>query len=310
MSAPPAAVVRTYRPRRPVDLRLTLGVAARPRVMTVSRDGEVWRATRTPEGPASLHLRTVAGGDVVARAWGPGGSWAVEHVPDLIGDTDDVDGFVPPARSLVASIAARLPGLRIPRTRAVGEFLLPVVLEQKVIGKEARRSYAELVARFGEPPPGPAGVIPSGLRLPPAPEVVAAIPAFAFPRLGVERKRADTLRRAAASARRLDACVDVPLPEAHRRLRLVPGVGAWTAAEVAAVALGDSDAVSIGDYHLPNLVSWALAGEPRGTDERMLELLEPYRGHRGRVVRLLERSIRHAPRYGPRLPFRDVAGTA
>ena len=76
------------------------------------------------------------------------------------------------------------------------------------------------------------------------------------------------------------------------------------------VALGDSDAVSVGDYHLPNLVSWALAGEPRGDDDRMLELLEPYRGQRGRVVRLLERGVRHAPRYGPRLALRDLRGTA
>jgi 3-methyladenine DNA glycosylase/8-oxoguanine DNA glycosylase len=118
------------------------------------------------------------------------------------------------------------------------------------------------------------------------------------------------LRRVAGDAARLDACVDVPLTEAHRRMQLVPGVGAWTAAEVAVGALGDSDAVSVGDYHLPNLVSWALAGEARGTDDRMLELLEPYRGHRGRVVRLLERSIRHAPRYGPRLSLRDLPGTA
>ena len=70
--------------------------------------------------------------------------------------------------------------------------------------------------------------------------------------------------------------------------------------------LGDSDAVSVGDYHLPNLVSWALAGEPRGNDDRMLELLEPYRGHRGRVVRLLEKGIGHAPRYGPRLALREI----
>ena len=53
------------------------------------------------------------------------------------------------------------------------------------------------------------------------------------------------------------------------------------------MALGDADAVSVGDYHLPSLVSWALAGERRGTDERMLELLAPFAGHRGRVIRLL-----------------------
>ena len=88
----------------------------------------------------------------------------------------------------------------------------------------------------------------------------------------------------------------------------MPGIGPWTAAEVGVRALGDQDAVSVGDFHLPHLVAFALAGEPRGSDERMLELLEPYRGQRARVVRLLEMSGLQAPRYGPRLPERRIDG--
>jgi hypothetical protein len=38
----------------------------------------------------------------------------------------------------------------------------------------------------------------------------------------------------------------------------------------------------------------------------MLELLEPYRGQRGRAVRLLELSGIRAPRYGPRLAPRRI----
>ena len=52
-------------------------------------------------------------------------------------------------------------------------------------------------------------------------------------------------------------------------------------------ALGDPDAVSVGDFHMPHAVAWFLAGEPRATDERMLDLLEPYRGQRARAMRLI-----------------------
>jgi hypothetical protein len=54
-------------------------------------------------------------------------------------------------------------------------------------------------------------------------------------------------------------------------------------------------------------VSFALAGEPRADDDRMLELLEPYRGQRARVVRLLEAGAPTAPRRAPRAQLRDIA---
>ena len=98
-----------------------------------------------------------------------------------------------------------------------------------------------------------------------------------------------------------------PAP-AYARLRAIPGIGPWTAAEVGMRAFGDPDAVSVGDFHLPNMVAWALAGEPRGTDERMLELLEPYRGQRGRVLRLLELSGVGPPRRAPRLSPQPIDG--
>ena len=99
----------------------------------------------------------------------------------------------------------------------------------------------------------------------------------------------------------------MPLPGAYARLRALPLVSPWTAAEVGLRALGDADAVSVGDFHLCHAVCWALAGEPRGTDERMLELLAPYAGHRARVVRLIEVAWIHAPRRGPRMAPRSIA---
>jgi 3-methyladenine DNA glycosylase/8-oxoguanine DNA glycosylase len=80
----------------------------------------------------------------------------------------------------------------------------------------------------------------------------------------------------------------------------LPGIGRWSSAEVAQRALGDADAVSVGDYHVAKDIGWAMTGAPVD-DDGMLELLEPYRGHRFRVQRLIELSGIHRPRRGPRM---------
>jgi 3-methyladenine DNA glycosylase/8-oxoguanine DNA glycosylase len=289
----------TLRPVLPVDLRLTLGPLRRgsdPSFL-VERSGAWWRATRTPHGPATARY-AVQAGTVSVRAWGPGAPWCLETAGELLGGRDRLDGFEP--LGLVRELHRRLPGLRISRSRAVFEALVPSILEQKVTGQEARASYRALVRAWGAAAPGPAPLL-----LPPGPEALAVRAYWEFHPLGVERKRATTIRAAATRAARLEEAAALPGQAARLRLQAVPGVGPWTAAEVAIVALGDADAVSVGDYHLPSLVSWALAGEPRGTDERMLELLAPYAGHRGRVLRLLRQSGRWAPRFGPRMRVRS-----
>jgi 3-methyladenine DNA glycosylase/8-oxoguanine DNA glycosylase len=256
------------------------------------RGDEVWRATRTPEGAATGRYRLERGRAAVAvEAWGPGAAWLVEHAPDLLGLGDEVASFDAAAHPVVARVARERAGVRMPRSHAVYEALLPAVLAQKVTGNEAKRSWRWLVERWGEPAPGPS----TGLRLPPAPEVLAAVPYHALHPLGVERKRAEVLRAVAREAAALDAA------PSRARMEAIRGVGPWTSAEVARVALGDADAVSVGDFHLPHTVAWALAGERRGDDARMLELLAPFAPHRGRVCRLLELAGLFAPRRGPRL---------
>jgi 3-methyladenine DNA glycosylase/8-oxoguanine DNA glycosylase len=288
------------RPRLPVDLRLTLGPLRRgPGDPTnlVERSGAWWRTTRTPQGPATVCYRADAGGIRVA-AWGDGAEWCLAAAPELLGARDSLEGFAP--TGLVAELHRHFPGLRIPRSRAVFEALLPSILEQKVTGREAHNAFAAIVRALGEPAPGP---VP--LRLQPAPEVLATTPYWAFHPLGVERKRTAAVQLAASRARRVEETLAMAPADAHRRLQALPGVGPWTSAEVAIVALGDADAVSVGDFHLPHLVSHALTGEPRGTDERMLELLAPWPGHRGRVLRLLTRSGRYPDRRGPRMAVRS-----
>jgi 3-methyladenine DNA glycosylase/8-oxoguanine DNA glycosylase len=143
------------------------------------------------------------------------------------------------------------------------------------------------------------------LLVAPEPAQLRTITSATWHGLGVERRRAETIRRAATVAAALEAASDAAT--LRQRLTGIPGIGPWTAAEVAIVALGDPDAVSVGDYHLPHAVTWTLAGEPRGDDARMLELLAPFAGHRGRVVRLIEAGGMTAPRRGPRMPLRHIA---
>lgn len=257
-------------------------------------DGVVWRTALTPAGPASVAIDATG----AARAWGDGRGWALAAVADWCGRRDDASGFAP-AHPVLRAAWRRHRGLRVPRTGLVLEALVPAVLEQLVTGMEARRSWRELLTRFGRPAPGPA---PAGMRVFPPPAVWRRLPSWEWHRAGVDGRRARTIAGAAAVAPAVEALSALAPAEAARRLQALPGVGAWTAAEVAQRAWGDADAVSVGDLHLPTTVGWALAGRPFD-DAGMLAALEPYRPHRYRVTRLLElsgRAPRFAPRYAPK----------
>jgi 3-methyladenine DNA glycosylase/8-oxoguanine DNA glycosylase len=291
-----------WRPQQSVDVRATLGPLIRGRgdpTNRVAADGTFWRTCRTPEGPATLALQQQKGA-VHATAWGPGAEWVIASVPELLGARDDVSSFTPAHPLLRRAHAAHL-GMRVPRTGLVFESLVPAVLEQKVTGIEARQSWRQLVSRFGEQAPGPA---PKGMRVPPDAPAWARIPSWEWHRAGVDGKRSATVVQAARVAGRLAETVAMSSAAALQRLRAVPGVGAWTAAETAQRALGDADAVSVGDLHIPRLVGWALAGRPVD-DDGMLELLAPYAPHRHRVVRLVEMSGARSPRFAPRYAPRD-----
>ena len=294
---------RVYPLDAPFDLTSTLGILSRGAgdpTLRLAR-GRAWRATRTADGPATVTIVQDAG-RLAAEAWGPGAERALDDLPRVLGL--DTGPFRPADHHrLVTELARRLPGVRITRTAAILDALIPAILEQKVTGDEARRAWRGLIARFGEPAPGPPEFL---LRLPPTPATLAALPYYTFHPFGIERRRAELIRRVAGRAAWFEAITTLPMRDAHARLLAVPGIGPWTTAEVAVRALGDPDAVSVGDFHLPNLVAYALAGEPRADDTRMLELLAPWHGERAHVIRLLELSGIRAPRYGPRLAPRRI----
>jgi 3-methyladenine DNA glycosylase/8-oxoguanine DNA glycosylase len=261
---------------------------------------ELWRAVRTPDGAATVHV--VHDGDrLVARAWGPGAARVLDGLPTLVGADDDPDALRTD-HPVVHDLERRLRGLRIGRSGRVMEALVPAILEQKVTTVEAHGAYRHMCFAWGEPAPGP-----MKLRLPPDPDLLAAKPYYEYHRFNVPRTKAEVIRLVCSRASKLEEATAMSPADAEKRLRYFTGVGAWTAAEVSARALGDPDVVSVGDFHLPHHVSWALAGEPRSDDDRMLELLEEFRGQRQRLIRLIEAGTSRPARRAPRARVRAIA---
>jgi hypothetical protein len=331
VAVPPlaGALTRRWQSPFPLDWSRTLAVHRRGRgdpAYRVDAYGAAWRTSLTPDGPATMRVHAVPGGEaargvpgggagqgvpgggagqgvpgggagqgvpgggaghevlnreagrltVCASAWGPGAAWLLGTLPALLGTGDDPSGFEP-VHPLLQEMSRRHHALRIGRSDRVFEALVPAVLEQKVVGAEAKRAWRLLLLRFGDPAPGPA---PPGMRVCPPPRTWVRIPSWEWHRAGVTPAEAD------------------------RRLQTLSGIGPWTSAEIRQRAIGDPDALSVGDYHLPSIVGWALIRQ-KVDDAGMCELLAPYAGHRYRAAWLLELSGQGPPRHGPRNAPRD-----
>jgi 3-methyladenine DNA glycosylase/8-oxoguanine DNA glycosylase len=299
-----AVLERRWEAGRPVDVLATLGPLRRGSgdpAHRVDRDGTFWWSCATPVGPGTVALRAAAEA-VHAQAWGDGAPWLLERVPTLLGAGDDWSTLVFDGWPRLRDVLRRRPGIRLPSTGLVLDSLVPAVLEQRVTGGEAHTAWRGLLRRFGTPAPGPR----ADLFVPPSARALLDVPTWDWHRLGVDGKRQRAIRAAATVATRLEECVSMAPPAALARLLAVPGVGDWTAAETALRALGHPDVVSVGDYHLANLVVHAFTGRARGTDEQMLELLAPWSGQRARVVRLIELSGVGIPKFGPRFSPTDI----
>jgi 3-methyladenine DNA glycosylase/8-oxoguanine DNA glycosylase len=331
VAVPPlaGALTREWQPPFPLDWSRTLGVHRRGRgdpAYQVDEYGAAWRTSLTPDGPATMRVHAVPARDagpagepvpagepgraapggaagrptVHASAWGPGASWLLDTLPGLLGTADDPSGFQP-VHPLLQEMSRRHYALRIGRSDRVFEALIPAVLEQKVVGAEAKRAWRLLLLRFGDPAPGPA---PPGMRVCPPPRTWIRIPSWEWHRAGVELVRARTIIGAARVAGKLEETAAMTPVEADRRLQTLSGIGPWTSAEIRQRAIGDADALSVGDYHLPSIVGWALIRQ-KVDDAGMCELLAPYAGQRYRAAWLLEMSGQGPPRHGPRNAPRD-----
>jgi 3-methyladenine DNA glycosylase/8-oxoguanine DNA glycosylase len=265
-------------------------------------DGTIWRTSLLSSGPVTARISRAAPNAAHCMAWGGGAPEFIEMLPAMLGADDDASDFEP-RDPVVAAAHQRVPHLRLGRTGRVLEALIPAIIEQRVPGADAFRSWRVLVSKHGTPAPGPA---PDGMRVPPSADAWRHIPSWEFHRANVDPRRAQTVVSCARRAASLERLVSQPAEQVRRALTALPGVGEWTAAETAQRAFGDADAVSVGDYHIPKMIGWTLLGRPVD-DAVMLELLEPMRPHRHRVVRLLEASgLAYEPRRGARLPVQQI----
>ncbi|WP_416070499.1 MULTISPECIES: hypothetical protein [Streptomyces] len=151
-------------------------------------------------------------------------------------------------------------------------------MEQRITTGSAHYDWRHLLHRYGEQPPGPA---PEGMRIPPSAVAWRMVPSWEWHRAGVDRSRAAAILR---------ACI-----------------GPWTAAETLQRILGAADALTLGDLHLPVQITYALTGARGGTDEQMLQLLEPYAGQRHRAARLILLGGRLPNRRAHRAPHSRIA---
>ncbi|MCQ4122169.1 DNA-3-methyladenine glycosylase family protein [Rhodococcus tibetensis] len=304
MTASLEVVETTLTARRPLDVAMTLHPLQRGKGDPCHRravDGSIWRTSVQASGPVTYRLTQTDRHTVRCQAWGEGAHELAAGLHRLVGEHDECEDFAPQHPTL-AEAHRRFPHLCLGRTDRVLEALVPAILEQRVHGIAAFASWRRLVWKFGTPAPGPA---PDGMLVPPTAQVWRRVPSWEFHRANVDPSRARTIVRCAQVADRLEKIVDLSPEEATRRLMSIPGVGIWTAAEVSQRALGDSDALSVGDYHLASMVGWSLLGKPLD-DAEMVAYLEPVRPHRYRAVRLLMVSGNAIkPKFGPRTPVVD-----
>jgi 3-methyladenine DNA glycosylase/8-oxoguanine DNA glycosylase len=310
-----ADVSLRWYPEAPYSLIRTLGPLLRGNSdPSFCVQGDViWNAFTAPTGPATLRLAP-AGGEaggpwVDVQAWGPGAAAAVQAAPRLLGADDDWRGFDEPSfhatlPGMVREARRRSQSLRLPASGRMVDQLVPIILEQKVTVIEARRAYRYLVHRYGTPAPTAGLSTPAGLVVAPTAAQWLQIPSWEWHKAGVGPQRSATVMRALRSAVALERLATLPAAEAAEKMQVIPGIGLWTAAEVVQRTHGCPDSIAVGDYHLAAYVGAALTGR-RTDDAGMLRLLEPWRGHRQRVVRMIQSTGYRKPTFGPRMTIQD-----
>lgn len=243
---------------------------------------------------------------------------ALDRVPTLLGAEDDwseveflLDALGDRISTTLAQVRRRHPGVRLPATGALFDQLVTATLEQKVTHREARHGWRHLLRRHGEQAPTASTLrTPDWLRLPLTGGQLKRVPSWEWHQMWVQPPMSRTILRLAeraSSVHRLGASTPVEtssVGELSEQLTAISGIGPWTTAEALQRSHGSADLPAVGDYHLAHFVGEALTGK-RTDDAGMLDLLQPFRPHRQRVIRLLKLSGFRSERFGPRLAPED-----
>jgi AraC family transcriptional regulator, regulatory protein of adaptative response / DNA-3-methyladenine glycosylase II len=192
----------------------------------------------------------------------------------------------------LAQLVAKAPGQRIPRTVDEAELAVRVVLGQQVSLKAARTHAARIAVAYGRPVTDSAGELTHAF--PAVGELSDIDPAhLAFPKARQASLRA-LIQALADGELTLDPGCD--WNQARERLRILPGIGPWSAEVIAMRALGDPDAFPVGDLGVRTAAEQlGLPAEPRALQARSVG----WRPWRAYVTQHLWTTLDHEVNYWP-----------
>lgn len=249
-------------------------------------------AYHTPEGPVSV---TASREHATAKvtAVGPGTEWIEPRLSCLFGLQDRPKEFQPGGK--LGELVRTTPGIHLPKLPVVFHRLVQIVLQQLVSWSDAVHGWRQIVDRFGTKSPC------GELRLPPTAKQLSTLGYYDIVGCNVMPKQARLILHLAREAKRIERLAERDVAALETYLLSIRGIGPWTVQHLLGSSLGFADAVLTGDFGLPHSVAYFLVGKERSDDEEMLRLLEPYAGHRFRVINHLWQSGLYAPRRGPRM---------
>ena len=297
-------VLSEVRPRWPFRLP---GFGGRDAILR-GGGGVLARLLHVEDRPAVVRVRQPARDRVVFEASAGDRATAEEAVARMrfaLGVDDDLRPFYERFRfdPLLGRAVRARPDLRVRRRPEPFEALAWAICEQLIEAERAAAIQRRIVGRWGRRCPR------TGLRDAPTPARLARVAPAELAALDLSPGRSLTLRRAAreVAAGRIDLRA-ADHERGWRRLRAIPGVGAWTVESLALHGQGRYDQVPAGDLAYLKLIGRLHTGNPRARAEEaeVRAFFAPYAPWAGLVGAHLLAGRRTLP---ARLTGPDPAGT-